>query len=82
MSGLGPDDSGFESRHSDQMKIPLYGVFSFGRMNKPTAWLMSGIRKPQAYFASKRNAEEWPASPENDGSKELVGEIPGTPYSL
>jgi len=33
MSGLGPDDSGFESRHSDQKEKPLNFtvVFLFGR---------------------------------------------------
>ncbi len=32
------------------------------------------IRKPELYRASRRDSEEWPASPNRDGDEELVGE--------
>ena len=76
---LGASDSGFESRHSDKyIKHPLW-VFYICRVQHMNCFMCVGIRKPQLYFASKQNSEEWPASPENDGLRELVGETPGTP---
>jgi hypothetical protein len=32
------------------------------------------MRKPQQYFSSKKNSEEWPANFSSDGEKRFVGE--------
>jgi hypothetical protein len=37
-------------------------------------FLVREIRKPQAYFDSNQNAEEWPARFVRDGEQILVGE--------
>jgi hypothetical protein len=87
MSGLGPDDSGFESRHSDQKQKPLkFSGFCFwSECKKPTTWLLSGFEWAERYEVSRPNRERRAASPTSGDEEELVAETPGTariPYSL
>jgi hypothetical protein len=54
----------------------------FAGESKQTVLLTSGTRKPQAYFSSKKNAEEWVANFLSGDEKRFVTEIPCTPVDF